>query len=339
MTSQSEGALCSGSKVSVIVANLNGAEFLPACISSALAQQPVPEIIVVDNGSTDQSVNILRASYPSVRVIKNEDNRGFAEASNQGAAIASGEFLLFLNNDSRLMSGSLVRLVAALRTDSRVAACQPTMLRNDGKLDSAGSMFTKTGFLHHVSEYELSSARFDRYRFSLKGACMLVRADLFNRAGRFDESYFAYFEETDLCWRFLAMGHRLEHVSDATLIHDVGRTTAAIFPSAHIDFLSFRNRITTIRKNGDTNFKLRVLTLHIACCLGVMGAFVLTGKFKNAFSILRAIAWHMRPSNQHHHLVNRQIQPTSMEQLAAFTVPMKLSMAFRLLESYVTLRW
>jgi GT2 family glycosyltransferase len=337
-TSQSENAGTHQPTISVIVVNLNGEDFLLSCIASALAQDPAPEIIVVDNGSTDNSVELIGRTYPHVKVIRNEENLGFAGPANQGAALASGELLLFLNNDARLMPGTLARLVDVLQADPKVAACEPTMRRSDGRWDSAGSMFTKTGFLYNVTEDDISSSRFGPYRFSLKGACLLVRADLFNRAGRFDDSYFAYFEETDLCWRLLAMGYRLKHVDNAFLIHDVGRTTMAIFQSAHIDYLSFRNRITTIRKNGDTRFKLRVLPVHLACCLGVAVAFAVTGKRQNALSVLRAMVWHLRPSNRGTHLINRPAHPASMEQLSDITVPVKITTALRMLRAYL-IRW
>ena len=324
--------------ISVIVVNLNGEDFLLSCIATVLAQDPVPEIIVVDNGSTDNSVELIGSTFPQVRVIRNEENLGFAGPANQGAALASGDLLLFLNNDARLMPGTLARLVDVLQGDPRVAACEPTMLRGDGKLDSAGSMFTKTGFLYNLNEDDVSSSRFGPYRFSLKGACLLVRAELFNRAGRFDDSYFAYFEETDLCWRLLAMGYRLEHVNNAVVMHDVGRTTMAIFQSAHIDYLSFRNRITTIRKNGDIRFKLRVLPIHLACCLGVAVAFAITGKRQNAFAILRALVWHLRSSSRGPYLTNRPAQPVSMGLLADVTVTLRVTVALRMLKAYL-IRW
>lgn len=338
MLDPSERAAQTEPIVSVVVVNFNGEEFILTCLASVLEQETPLEIIVVDNGSTDNSVDVIRASFPKVKLIQNDKNLGFAGPANQGADLASGELLLFLNNDARLVPGTLARLVSALRAAPNTAACEPTMLRNDGKLDSAGSMLTRTGFLYHLSESDLSSARYGLYRFSLKGACLLVRADLFHRAGRFDESYFAYFEETDLCWRLLAMGYQLEHVSDTLVIHDVGRTTTAIFPSSHIDYLSFRNRITTIRKNGDASFKLRVLPVHVACCLGVGFAFAMSGKYKNAIGVLRAVAWHLRPSGRLPRQLNRPRQPTTMGLLAPVTVRLRLSAATRMLKVYLV-RW
>jgi GT2 family glycosyltransferase len=326
------------STVSIIIVNLNGEEFISACLSAVIAEDALSEIIVVDNGSSDSSVQMIRTSFPRAKIIQNDENRGFAAPANQGAALASGEYLLFLNNDARLTPGSLGHLVSGLRDEPDVAACEPTMRRNDGTLDSAGSMFTKTGFPYHVSEDELSSARFGSYRFSLKGACLLIRAEVFHRAGGFDGSYFAYFEETDLCWRLLAMGYRLKHIDQALVIHDVGRTTTAVFSSAHIDFLSFRNRITTIRKDGSRLLKLRVLPVHIVCCIGFAAVFALTGKYKNAFAITRALVWHLRSSSRRPPLINRPQRPTSIGELSATTVTYNASAIVKMLKLYLV-RW
>jgi hypothetical protein len=324
--------------VSVIVVNLNGEEFISACLATVAAQEIPVEIIVVDNGSTDNSVELIQASFSNVKVITNVENRGFAGPANQGASVATGEYLLFLNNDARLTAGSLNQLVSVLRTEPMVGACQPTMRRADGTLDSAGSLFTKTGFLYHVSEADLSSARFGPYRFSLKGACLLVRADNFHRAGRFDDSFFAYFEETDLCWRILAMGYQLKLVDDALVIHDVGRTTTKIFPSDHIDFLSFRNRITTIRKNGSVLLKLRVLPVHYLCCAGISVLFALSGKFKNARGIARALTWQLRTPHVRPPIVDQPRQRSSIKGLSATTVTHGWAVILEMLQDYLV-RW
>jgi GT2 family glycosyltransferase len=324
--------------VSVVIVNFNGEEFISSCIGSVLAQEPVPEIVVVDNGSTDHSVSMVRELFPQVRIVLNSKNLGFAGPANQGAEAATGDLLLFLNNDARLMPTTLSTLVDALQANSKVAACQPTMMKTEGGFDSAGSMFTKTGFLHHVTDHDLASNRFGSFRFSLNGACLLVWTELFLGAGGFDASYFAYFEESDLCWRLLSMGYVVEHVENAFAVHDTGRTTGSIFPSNYIDFLSFRNRITTIRKNGDRRLKLRVLPVHVVCCLGVSVAFVLNGKPRNAAGIVRALLWHLRPIINRSRSEFRSVKPVSLEFLATSTVPFSSSAAIRMLKAYL-LRW
>src|ERR1035438_10830690 len=109
---------------------------------------------------------------------------------------------------------------------------------------------------------------------------------------------------------------------------------SAIFQSAYIDYLSFRNRITTIRKNGDIRFKLRVLPVHLACCLGVAVAFAITGKRQNAYAILRAMVWHLRSSSRGPYLTNRPAQPVSMGLLADVTVTLRVTVALRMLKAY-----
>jgi GT2 family glycosyltransferase len=323
--------------VSVIVINLNGEDFLPSCLSSVFAQLPVPEVILVDNGSSDGSVAMVASSFPTVRIVQNSSNRGFAGPANQGAERASGDLLLFLNNDARLGADTLATLVDALDSDATAAACEPTMRRVGGELDSAGSLFTKTGFMYHVTEGDLTSKRCGAERFSLKGACLLVRADLFRRAGGFDESFFAYFEETDLCWRLLNMGGRLVHVDAALVTHDVGRTTTKVFTSPYIDYLSFRNRISTIRKNGDVRFQLRVIPIHVAGCVAVAVAFAIKGKPRNAIAILRALAWHARPSNRPLSK-NEDVRAGSLAELSGVTVRLSVASAWRMLKDYLV-RW
>lgn len=333
-----EGELGDIPSVSVIIVNFNGEEFLSSCIASVVAQDQITEIIVVDNGSTDSSVALVREQFPQARIIINGENHGFAGPANQGGEVATGDFLLFLNNDARLMPSTLSTLVDALRADPHIAACQPTVMQTMGRLDSAGAMFTKTGFLYHVTDDDLSSKRFGPYRFSLHGACFLVRTELFLGTGGFDASYFAYFEESDLCWRLLALGYDVVHVNNALVIHDAGRTTSAIFPSGFIDYLSFRNRITSIRKNGDTRLKLRVLPVHVACCFGIAVAFVLKGKPRNATGILRALAWHLRPTIGSSSSEFGSVKRVSLEFLATSTVPYRFSSAIRMLKIYL-LRW
>ncbi len=325
-------------EVSVIIVNLNGEGFLGSCLDSVLSQGVKLEIVVVDNGSNDDSVRLLRANYPSVKVIENTSNLGFAAGVNQGADLVTGRLLLLLNNDARLGPQCLIRMVETLDAEPRIAACQPTLRRPDGSLDSAGSQFTRTGFLHHVSEAELKSGNLDNHRFSLKGACLLVRAELFQMAGRLDDSYFAYFEETDLCWRLIALGFELKYLSDVLVMHDVGRTTTKYFPSEHIDYLSFRNRISTIRKNGTLSLKLQILPVHFALCVAIAIGFTLKGKFRNAGGILLALLWHLRPYRYLSISDQADSRKSSVASLRNVMVPLKLTSALDMYRTYLV-RW
>lgn len=283
-----------GLTVCVVIVNFNGAAYLDGCIASVFEQSFAAEVIVVDNGSTDGSVSAIQRTFPTVRFTINARNVGFARGANQGAQSARSDFILFLNNDARLEPGSLSVLVGYLASHRFVGACQPRIIQPNGELDNAGSFLTRSGFLYHVSTDDLMHRRFAPTRFALKGACLLVRAPIFRALGGFDESYFAYLEDTDLCWRLLRAGWELHFVSEATVLHDGGRTTRAIFASPEIDYLAFRNRITTIRKNEIGWRRLLTLAVHGALCCGVAAAFAATGKWRNAGAIVRALWWHLR---------------------------------------------
>lgn len=328
-------------KVSVIIPNLDGEALLPDCLSS-LREQAILETIVVDNGSTDASVTLIEQISPEARIIRNVSNLGFAMACNQGAEQASGEYLLFYNSDVSVPPKGIERLVQALEDDPSAAACQPLLKRPDGsQLDNAGSFFTKTGFLYHVTTDELASVK-SAERFSLQGSCLLVRRLAFETVGGFDNSYFAYFEETDLCWRLRLAGWRLIVVNDVVGIHLGGATTTRIFASAWIDYLSFRNRLTTIRKNAGLPLAVRVLPIHVVSCLAVAGAFLVKGKLANTMAIIRAVSWHLRPMPAELRATRREAQSfrqlSDQEALGTVTVPMTFRAARKLLRTYLK-RW
>jgi len=321
-------------KVSVVIVNLNGAAFIKECLSALISQKHIFEIIIVDNGSIDDSLSVIKDVYPNARIIQNKENFGFAGPANQGASLASGEFILFLNNDLRMTRNCLETLVKAISESEYIAAVSPLMLKVDGSIDGAGSFFTKSGFLYHVTKNDLDLNRFGPERFALKGACLLIRNDVFSSLGGFDSSYFAYFEESDLCWRLINRGYLLHHINDAVAIHDGGRTSLKVLTSTKMDFLSFRNRITTIRKNASLGLKLRVLPQHTLYCLLVAGAFLLRGKSKNSKSIVRALLWHISSRSKSGITYDKSMNKSSTS-LKNITVPFKITSAFQLAILYL----
>lgn len=325
--------------VSVIIPTIDGASLLPGCLGALYGQNVDVELIIVDNGSKDGSIERLRAELPGATIVQNSGNLGFAKACNQGVEVATAPFVLLLNNDVRLDAGCLEGLVRVLERDAGIAACQPTLVdAKSGTLDSAGSDFTVTGFLHHLSEPEvLGEASSVVRRFSLKGACMLIRRDRWRAVGGLDESYFAYFEESDLCWRFQLRGWNVCHAKTLSAQHVGGATTTRLFASSYIDFLSFRNRLTTIRKNSSLRLEAIVLPLHIACCLGMCVAFVVSGKPRNALAIIRALGWHAT-HRRRSFAGTRPQRAAERRVLCAVSRPVEVSGAIRQLRAYLR-RW
>ncbi|MFP5372218.1 MAG: glycosyltransferase family 2 protein, partial [Actinomycetes bacterium] len=280
-----------GVEVSVVIPNLDGGALLRAAVDTLLATPgPALEVVVVDNGSRDGSADEAAARDTRVRVVRNDRNLGFAPACNQGASAATGRLLLFLNNDARITGRALDVLVASL-DDGRLWAVQPVMVREheDGMLDSAGSQFTWTGFLRHNTSVPPGSGPVPI--FAAKGACLLVRADRFRQVGGFHDPFFAYFEDSDLCWRLRLAGGDVALVPGVTVFHDTGGTTRRFFHPADIDFLSFRNRLWSILSNCEPSTLAVVLPLHVLACLSTAAVFLVRRNTASARAIARAVVW------------------------------------------------
>ena len=208
----------SNPKVSIIIPHWNGIEILSDCLES-LAQTEYTnlEIIVVDNASTDGSSDWVNINYPSVKLIENDQNYGYAGGCNRGANVATGDFLVFLNNDTIQDSKWIDTLVDFLSLNSNVAAVQPKILNffDQAKFDYAGGAGGWLDILGYpfargrvFLEQEKDAGQYDKIRpiFWASGTALMVRKTDFESANGFDETFFAHQEEIDLCWKFRLMG-------------------------------------------------------------------------------------------------------------------------------------
>lgn len=272
--------------VSVVVPNLDGGEMLLETLRSAASA--ATQLIVVDNGSRDDSPHAAGRLYPDARIIRNERNEGFAEACNRGAAAAAGRYVLFINNDARLDAGALEALIEAAERDPSGAVWQPLILFEDGSIESAGDLFTRTGFLWHLRA-PLAAEPYPV--FAAMGACMLVRREVFLAIGGFVGSYFAYFEEADLCWRARLAGWEVRVVPGARVMHRSGTTSARILRPEQIYYLSYRNRLRSVLANTGARTLARVLPVHIGASLAIALGFLGAGRAAPALALLRALVW------------------------------------------------
>lgn len=217
-----------GLLVSFVIVNFNGRDHLDPLLASIIAQTVDPasfEVIVVDNGSQDGSVSHLRTAYPEVRIIENEDNRGFAAPNNQAARIAHGKYLALLNNDMRLEPTWLAAMLGYLSNQSSDMVCVGSKIVNwDGTLVDfiGGSLaFNGMGFQTNF-QAPVDSIAGRAYPQELLFACggaMLIDRAVFLDAGGFDEDYFAYFEDVDLGWRLWVLGYRIGFCPEAVACH------------------------------------------------------------------------------------------------------------------------
>lgn len=267
-------------KISIIVVNHNGLQMTKNCLNTLFASNAKSsEIILVDNNSSDGSKEYfkkLEKKYANIVLISNSTNNGFAEANNQGYRISRGKYVCFLNNDTLVSKNFIHPLLHALRSDPNAAAVQPLMLFPDLTIDSVGSFMTPTGFLYHRAHRQKVNAHNlnDSDVYTLKGACMLWKKSVLQKIGVFDESYFAYFEETDLCHRALNHGYTLRFISESKIIHFGGYTSNRLHQE-FVQFFNTKNRITTFRKNFTLVDSLTIFMLHLLLTQGLI--------LKNAF--------------------------------------------------------
>ena len=220
--------------VAIVIVSYNCREPLLQCLSHLQASGAMPRVIVIDNASSDGSAAMVRDGFPSVQLIANAENRGFAAACNQGIRATADEFVLLLNPDTLMDLTSLKRLLEVMVSHSTVGACGPRILNPDGTLQPSCRRFPTLGIMicaelgwrgrYYMSDWRHNSAReVDQ----LMGSCLLLRRAALEQVGLLDEGFFLYFEEVDLCWRLKRAGWRVLFVSEASLTHVGGQSSSA----------------------------------------------------------------------------------------------------------------
>lgn len=238
---------------SVVIPNWNGKKFLNGCLDSLFRQTyGMLEVVIVDNGSKDGSVEFLNENYPSVKLVTFEHNTGFSYAVNAGIKASSGEFVALLNNDTIVDPEWLSELVKAMIEHPEAGSVGCKMLAYDdvSLLDGAGDGYRRGGLPGRIGHKERDTGRFDQPRYLL-GACggaALYRRSLFDDIGLFDEDYFAYLEDVDLGLRAQSAGYKCYYVPTSIVYH-LGCGTTGSGYSPLVVRLSARNNWNTIVKN------------------------------------------------------------------------------------------
>ena len=287
--------------VSIIIVNWNGIRWLPDCFGSLYKQDYKNfEIIFVDNASKDESVAWVKKYYPRTTIIINKENLGFAEANNVGFRQAKGEYVLFLNNDTRVTKTFLSELVNVLESDSGIGGAQSKILLMDhpDTHDSVGAFLTPTGFLYHYGFGKKDQKKYDKEidLYTTKGACMIFKKEVLDKVvidgNIFDPDYFAYFEESDMCHRIWLTGNRLVYAYKSVIYHKMGATSSGM-NNAFIQYHSFKNRIRTYIKNFGAQKLWTILPVHLFFCEGFSFISLIRGNFALSFAVQRAIWWNI----------------------------------------------
>jgi GT2 family glycosyltransferase len=270
--------------VSIIIVNWNGRDLLARCLQcvETTIKQACYEIIVVDNGSTDGSQEMLKRDFPQVKRIENTSNVGFARANNQAMEISQGRYVLLLNSDAFVKDGTVDTMVAFMdaHPEAGMAACK--LLYEDGRLQPSCSSFptlateffmaTRLDKLFPKSRlfggYLMTYWNFDSVREvdSIMGAFMLVRASAIQQVGRMDERYFMYSEEADWCYQFKKVGWKIYFVPDPETVHLWGGSATQVATRMHVEL--YRSRVQFFRKNyGAMSARLLKLLIGFSCVL------------------------------------------------------------------------
>lgn len=246
-------------KVAVVILNWNGKHWLEKFLPDVIARSPEAEVIIADNASTDDSLAYLEAHFPGIRIVQNTENGGFAKGYNDALRHIDAEYYVLLNSDVEVSEGWLPPLLKCMEAEN-VVACQPKIRSYDQTAyfeyaGAAGGFMDKNYYPfcrgRIFDELEQDQGQYDHTMevFWASGACMLIRAAEFQRAGGFDEDFFAHMEEIDLCWRLKRSGWKIMVVPDSVVYHVGGGTLD--YTSPRKVYLNFRNNLLMIVKNHD----------------------------------------------------------------------------------------
>ena len=239
-------------KVSVIIVNYNGKTLLEKCLESLVkVNYENFEIILVDNNSTDGSIELVTKNYPSIILLKLNSNKGFAEPNNIGAKIANGKYLLFLNNDTIVTPSFISEMVQVIENDKKIAICQSLLLKPDESVDSSGD------FIDHLGVVYNSTKKTDEIReiSSARGASMLIRKNIFDILEGFDEKFYVSFEDVDLGWRTWMIGYKVILTPKSVVYHVGGQTIKSKKPE--IAFHGFKNQLAMKITNFEPPIAIR----------------------------------------------------------------------------------
>lgn len=291
--------------VSIIVINYNGKNLLEKFLPSVInLDYPNYEVIVVDNASTDGSVEFLKNSYREFKIIQADENYGTAEGSNLGARCAQGEYIFFISNDMELDKNILNYIVQRTENDPKIGICTCKMRRitEEGEkldiVDSVGGDLDIFGFPISRGINEPDNGQYDCFIdvfFSFGGA-MFIRNKVLEEVEGYDSDYFTLSDDIDLSWRVHLAGYRVAVEPKAFLYHRVSATLGITHSRAQKRYLSERNTLRTLLKNYSKGSLILILPLYFLILILEICFFMIVGKPSIAKEEINAVIWNIKHS-------------------------------------------
>lgn len=284
-------------KIAVVILNWNGEKLLEQFLPSIVQYSKEATVYVADNASTDDSISYVKAFFPTVKIIKNESNLGFAEGYNEALKSVDAELLALVNSDIEVTENWLKSIIETFENEPKTAIIQPKILDYKNKeyfeyAGAAGGFTDKYGYMfcrgRIFETLEKDNGQYDDNCeiFWASGACFFIRSSVYKELKGFDGDFFAHQEEIDLCWRAFNKGHIIKYNSKSVVYHVGGATLQQGNPMK--TFLNFRNSLLMLVKNLPKNELFPVILIRLILD-GIAGIqFLLQGKFRHLFAILKA---------------------------------------------------
>jgi hypothetical protein len=315
--------------VSVVIPNWNGGEMIALALDSVEAQSYRQlEVIVVDNGSTDGSPELVASRYPEVSLIALAENKGFSGAVNEGILRARGEFVALLNNDAVAHPDWLMRSVAKLRNDPSLGVATARLLlledRESQRLDSSGNCYSIWGIPYPRGRAEVDVGQFDPETevFAASGAASVWRREVFDAVGLFDPEFFMYHEDVDLSFRARLAGYGVTYEPSAVVSHRVGATSGGGYTPT-IRYHSVKNVWYVYLKNMPARLFWKYLPRFLAAQLLMLGSSLEKGLlWQHLAGVFRAARMTPRMWNSRRMIQRKRITPHGeIEKLFSLDLP------------------
>lgn len=283
-------------KTAIIILNWNGKKLLEQFLPSVILYSEEASIYIADNASTDDSIDYLKTNFPTVQIIQNKTNGGFAKGYNDALKHINADIFCLLNNDVEVTQNWLSPIIDTFQSEPNIAIIQPKILdyKRKGYFEyagAAGGFIDKFGYpycrgrIFNTIEKDKGQYNDAVDIFWASGACLFIRKNVFERLNGFDEAFFAHMEEIDLCWRAKNLDFKIKYVGASTVFHVGGATLSNTNPKK--TYLNFRNSLFTLVKNAKGNLLFLVISRLLLD--GIAGIkFLLEFKFKHILAIIKA---------------------------------------------------
>ena len=297
-------------KIAVVILNWNGAKLLEQFLPSVVDYSNEANIYVADNASTDNSIAIIKLQFPTIKIIQNTGNFGFATGYNVALDQVEEEYYALVNSDIEVTANWLTPILSIFGNESNIAIIQPKILDYKSKeyfeyAGAAGGFIDKYGYpfcrgrIFETIEKDTHQYDDEREIFWASGACFFIRKEIFRKLNGFDDDFFAHQEEIDLCWRAFNLGYKAKYTSQSVVYHIGGATLNESNPKK--TFLNFRNSLLMLTKNLPENKLVPILFARLLLD-GLAGIqFIFKGKFIHCWAILKA-HFHF------YHLINKTLK-------------------------------